>query len=183
MKNSRDLALVIIFAVLNFTIMLITNQITNLIYMIGLSYVFTILYAINASVAWLMYEGRRWRILAQAILFNTLASLFIPTMTIPLAIAAIIHALTADLIFNSFYGYFKTKNRLLWWIILLQIFFWATQPFWILIFLASLVYPLESVLKVFFIPTMTIGLPIMMISAIAGAIIGHRIFRRVENIY
>jgi len=183
MKNSKDLALIIVFAVLNFTIMLITNQITSLIYMTGLSYVFTILYAINASVAWLMYEGRRWRILAQAILFNTLASLLIPSRTIPLAIAGIVHAFTADLIFNSFYGYFESRNRLLWWIILLQIFFWATQPFWILVFLASLVYPLESVITIFFIPTMTIGLPIMTISAIAGAIIGYKIYRRVENIY
>lgn len=183
MKNSKDLALIIIFAVLNFTILLITDQITSLIYMIGLSYVFTILYAINASVAWLMYEGRRWRILGQAILFNTLASLFVPSRAIVLGIAGILHALTADLIFNSFYGNFKSRDKLLWWIILLQIFFWATQPIWFLVFLAWLVYPLESVLKVFFIPTMTVGLPIMMVSAIAGAIIGYKVFRRVENIY
>ena len=175
--------MIIIFAVLNFTIMLITNQITSVIYVIGLSYVFTIFYAINASVAWLMYEGRRWRIIGQAILFNTLALLFIPSRTIPGSVAGIVHAFTADLIFNSFYGYFKSRNRLLWWIILLQIFFWATQPFWILIFLASFVYPVENVITFFFIPTMTIGLPIMLISAIAGAIIGYRVFRRVENMY
>ena len=112
--NSRDLSLIIIVAVLQLTIMLITNQITSLVYMIGLSYVFTIFYAINASVAWLMYEGRRWRILAQAILANTLISLLIPSRTIPLAIAGIVHAFTADLIFNSFYGYFESRNRLLW---------------------------------------------------------------------
>jgi hypothetical protein len=182
MKNSRDLALIIVFAVLNFTIMLITAEITNLIYMIGLSYVFTVLYAINASVAWLMYEGRRWRILSQAILFNTLAVLFVPSKTVVSFISAISHALVADLIFNSFYGNFKSRDKLLWWIILLQIFFWATSPLWNLVFLSSFVYPLESVLKVFFIPTMTVGFPIMMVSAIAGAIIGYKIFRRVENI-
>jgi hypothetical protein len=130
-----------------------------------------------------MYEGRRWRIIIQSILFNTLALFFIPSRTIPGSVAAIVHAFTADYIFNSFYGYFKIRNRLLWWIVILQIFFWATQPFWILIFLGSLVYPLENVIKFFFIPTMTIGLPIMIISAIAGAIIGFRIYRRIEKIY
>lgn len=182
MKNTKDLALIIVFAVLNFTIMLITNQITNLLHVIGLSYVFTILYAINASVAWLMYRGRRWRILGQAVLFNILASTFIPSRAIALGIAGILNALAADLIFNSFHGYFESRNKLLWWIILLQVFFWGTSPFWNLIFLALFVYPLESVLMIFFIPAMTIGLPIMMIGAVAGAIIGHKIFRRVENL-
>jgi hypothetical protein len=163
--------------------MLITRQITSAIYIVGLSYIFTIFYAINASVAWLMYEGRRWRILAQAILANTLATLFIPGRTIPGTVAFIVHAFTADLIFNSFYGHFKSRNRLRWWIILLQIFFWVTQPFWILIFLASFVYPMENVITFFFIPTITIGLPITLISAIAGAIIGYRIYRRVKKIY
>ena len=175
--------MIIIFAVLNFTIMLITHQITSVIYVVGLSYVFTIFYAINASVAWLMYEGRRWRIFLQAILFNTLTSLFIPSSTIVLGVAGVLHAFTADLIFNSFYRQFKTKNRLLWWIILLQIFFWMTAPFFTFVFLASFVYPINSVLNIFLIPTLTVGLPIMIIEAIAGAIIGYKIFRRVENIY
>ena len=184
LKNSRDLSLVIIFAVLNFMIALIIGQFTRIITGVpGGAYALTILYAINATVAWLMYEGRRWRILLQALLFNTLASLFIPSMTIPGTIAFILHAFTVDLIFNSFYGYFQTRNKLLWWIILLQIFFWVTQPFWLLGFLAWFVYPLESVLRIFFIPTMTIGLPIIMIEAIAGAIIGYKIFRRVKNVF
>ena len=181
--KTRDLSLVIVFAVLNFVILLITNQITSLIPLnIGLSYVFTVLYAINASVAWLMYEGRRWRILAQAIIFNTLAAVFVPSRVFVLSIAGIVHALTADLIFNSFYGYFRLQNKLLLWIILLQSFFWATSPLWALVFLASLVYPLENVLTIFFIPTMTIGLPIMIVEAIAGGFIGYKIYRRVEKI-
>ena len=181
--KTKDLSFVVVFAVLNFVILLITNQITNIIPLtLGLSYIFTVLYAINASVAWLMYEGRRWRILAQAILFNTLAAVFVPSRVFVLSIAAIIHAFTADLLFNSFYGYFKLRNKLLWWIILLQIFFWATSPLWAFVFLASLVYPLENVLTYFFIPTMTIGLPIMMIEAIAGGCIGYKIYQRVEKI-
>ena len=183
MKNSRDLSLIIIVVVLNFTIMLITNQITSVIYVVGLSYVFTIFYAINASVAWLMYEGRRWRILLQAILFNTVTSLFIPSSTIVLGVSGVLHAFTADLIFNSFYSQFKTKNRLFWWIILLQIFFWVTAPFFTFVFLASFVYPINSVLNIFLIPTLTVGLPIMIIEAILGAIIGYKIFQRVENIH
>ena len=163
--------------------MLITNQITGVIYVVGLSYVFTIFYAINASVAWLMYEGRRWRILLQAILFNTLTSIFIPSSTIVLGVAGVLHAFTADLIFNSFYRQFKTNNKLFWWIILLQIFFWVTAPFFTFVFLASFVYPINSVLNIFLIPTLTVGLPIMVIEAILGAIIGYKIFQRVENIH
>jgi hypothetical protein len=181
--KTKDLSFVIVFAVLNFLIFLIANQITNLFPItLGLSYIFTVLYAINASVAWLMYEGRRWRILAQAIVFNTLTAVFVPSSVFVLSIAGIVHAFTADLIFNSFYGYFKLKNKLVWWIILLQVFFWATSPLWTLVFLASLVYPLENVLTLFFIPAMTIGLPIMLIEAIAGGYIGHKIYRRVEKI-
>ena len=181
--KTRYLSLIIIFAVLNFVILLITNQITNLIALtLGLSYIFTVLYAINASVAWLMYDGRRWLILAQAIIFNTLAAVFVPSRVFVLSIAGIVHAFTADLIFNSFYGYFKLRSKLLWWIVLLQIFFWATSPLWALVFLASLVYPLQNVLTLFFIPTMTIGLPIMMIEAVVGGYIGFKIYRRVEKL-
>lgn len=183
MKNSRDLSMIIVFAVLNFIIMLTIGQVVSMITSLPfLAYAITILYAINASVAWLMYEGRRWRILVQGILFNTLAALFIPSYLVPSAFAGILNVLTADLIFNSFYGSFKTKDKLVWWIILLSVFFWVMSPVWVLVFFSSLVYPLETVLSVFFIPAMSAMLPVIIIEAIAGGYIGYKIYRRVEKL-
>jgi hypothetical protein len=182
-KNTRDLALIIFFAVLNFIFMAVIGQVANSITGIpGIGYAFIIFYSIIASVAWLMYEGRRWRIFAQGLLFNSLAVLFIPSRRSPTVIGAILNVLIVDLIFDSVYGFFEKKNKLLWWIILLQVFFWAIAPLWDVLFLSLFVYPLESVLKVWFIPIMSLMLPVMMIEAVAGGYMGYKIYRRVGKL-
>lgn len=183
MKNSRDLAIIIFFAVLNFIFMAVIGQVANSIAIIpGIGYAFIMFYSIIASVAWLLYEGRRWRILAQGLLFNSLAILLIASRRSPIVIGAILNVFIVDLVFNSVYGFFKRKNKLFWWIILVQVFFWTMAPLWDVLFLSLFVYPLESVLKTWFIPIMSVMLPVMIIEAIAGGYIGYKIYQRAEKL-
>jgi hypothetical protein len=181
MKTSRDLALIVMFAVLTFVFQALIGQVPALITGVpGIGYAFTIVYSIIQSVAFLMYEGRRWRIFAQGLLFSLIAFPFIPTFTPPAAMAAILNSFIVDVVFNSLYGYFKKENRLFWWILLTQVYHWATLPLWLLPFI-SLFAPIQEVIEIWFIPVMSVMLPIMIVEAIAGSYIGYKIYKRVED--
>ena len=180
MKNSRDIALVIMFAALSFVFNLLIGQVPSLITGIpGIAYAFTIVYSIIQSVAYLMYGGRRWRILLQALLLSLLYFLFIPSWTLPVALATISNMFILDIIFNSFYGKFKRDNRLFRWILALQVYSWTAHSFMLLPFL-SLFIPMAAVISYF--SLVTVMLPIIIIEAIAGSYIGYKIYRRVEKI-
>jgi len=182
MKNSRDLALVVMFAAISFVFNVSVGQVPSLITGIpGIAFVFTIVYSIIQSVAYLMYEGRRWRILAQALLLNVLYFLFIAGWRLPaLPMATITNMLIVDLIFNSLYGKFKRDNRLFRWILALQLFSWITYSFIILPFLLPFI-PMEDVIT-YFVTVLIIWLPIIIVEAVAGSYIGYKIYRRVEKI-
>ncbi len=181
MKNSRDIALIIVFAAISLVFNVLIGQVPRLITAIrGIEYAFTIVYSIIQSVAYLMYGGRRWRILAQALLLSSLYFLFIPTWTPPLAMATITNMFIVDLIFNTFYGKFKRDNRLFWWILALQVYSWITHTGMVLGF-TLLFAPMEAVLAVF-VPLMSVMLPIIIIEAIAGSYTGYKIYGRVEKI-
>jgi hypothetical protein len=182
MKKSRDLALIVMFAVLTFVFQALIGQVPNLVTGIpGIGYAFTIVYSIIQSVAFLLYEGRRWRIFAQGLLFSLIAFPLIPTFTPPAAMAAILNSFIVDVVFNSFYGYFRKENRLFWWILITQVYHWSTLPLWLLPFL-SLVAPIEEVMEIWFIPVFSVMLPIMIAEAAAGSYIGYKIYKRVKNI-
>ena len=180
MKNSRDIALVIMFAALSFVFNLLIGQVPSLITGIpGIAYAFTIVYSIIQSVAYLMYGGRRWRILLQALLLSLLYFLFIPSWTLPVALATISNMLIVDIIFNSFYGKFKRDNRLFRWILALQVYSWTAYSFIVLPFL-SLFIPMEAVIA-YFVSLGIVWLPVTIIEAVAGSYIGYKTYRRVER--
>jgi len=180
MKNSRDIALIIMFSALSFVFNVLIGQVPSLITGIpGIAYAFTIVYSIIQSVAYLMYGGRRWRILAQALLLSLLYFLFIPSWTLPVAMATITNMFIVDLIFNSFHGKFKRDNRLFLWILALQIYSWITHSFIVIPFLLLFI-PMAAVMAYFNI--LTVMLPIIIIEAIAGSYIGYKIYRRVKKI-
>ena len=183
MISSRDLALVIVFAVMSFTFMLLIGQVPRLITGIpGIGYAFTIVYAINQAVAVLMYEGRRWRIFSQGLLVGLLALLFIPALDPAISMATILNSFIVDVVFNSVYGSFKRKNRLLWWATLSLVYYYATHSLWIVLFSSLLFYPFEVVMKNWFIPIMSVMLPVMILEAIAGGYLGYKIYRRIEKL-
>ena len=179
MENSRDIALIVMFAAISFVFNSLIGQVPSLITGIpGIAYTFTIVYSIIQSVAYLMYGGRRWRILTQALLLSLLYFLFIPSWPLPVSLATITNFFIVDLIFNSFHGKFKRNNKLFWWILVLQLFSWTTHSFIVLPFL-SLFIPMTAVIAYFDI--LIVMLPIIVIEAIAGSYIGYKIYGRVEN--
>ncbi len=183
LKNSRDLTLVIMFAVLSFVFMALIGQVPRLITGVrGIGYAFTIIYTIANTVVYLMYEGRRWRIFAQGTLYGLLSLSLVQYNQIPTALATIVTSFLIDLIFNSYYRFFQSKKKLVWWSILGQVCFWTMHPFWILLFSSSLFFPLEVVLTGWFFPIMSVMLPLMIVEAVAGGFIGYKIYRRVENL-
>jgi hypothetical protein len=181
MKNSRDLALIVMFVAISFVFNVSVGQVPSLITGIpGIAFVFTIVYSIIQSVAYLMYEGRRWRILAQALLLNLLYFLFIAGWTLPVVMGTITNMFIVDLIFNSLYGKFKRDNRLFRWILALQVCSWITYSFIVLPFLLLFI-PMEAVVT-YFVTVVIVWLPIIIVEAVAGSYIGYKIYRRVEKI-
>jgi hypothetical protein len=178
--NSRDLALVAMFVALSFVFKELFGQIEAFTGIPGSDFALTIIYSIIQSVAYLMYGGRRWRILAQALLLNLLYFLFIPTWIPPVLMATVLNWFIVDIVFNSFYGKFERDNRLFRWILALQIFAWTTYSFMLLPFL-SLFIPLEDVIA-YFAAFGIVWFPVTIAEAVAGSFIGYKIFRRVEKI-
>jgi hypothetical protein len=187
MWSSRDISLIITFSALTLIFGVLIGRVPDLITGIaGIGYVFTIVYSISQSVLWSLFEGRRWRILVKVLIVR-LISLFLFTSgnlsyIIPPTLATILNSAIIDIFFNSFYSYFKRKNKLFWWIILAQLYFWSTHTLWILVFTSILYFPFESVIQYWFIPVALVMLPIMIIEAIIGGSIGYKIYRRVEKL-
>jgi hypothetical protein len=177
---SRDLALVAMFVALSFVFKELFGQIEAFTGIPGSDFALTIVYSIIQSVAYLMYGGRRWRILAQALLINLLYLLFIPTWIPPVLMATILNWFIVDIVFNSFYGKFERDNRLFRWILALQIYSWTTYSFMLLPFLALFIS--TEVAITYFVTIGIIWLPITIAQAVAGSYIGYKIFRRVERI-
>jgi hypothetical protein len=112
--NSRTLALVTILAVTSFIYSASTVQLTSMMTGIpGLGAIFTIGTVIIFGVAFLLFEGGRWRFFVMTILYNILL-LSVLVSRGSFQILRIIPALTAtfiqDVLFNSVYGFFKKKN-------------------------------------------------------------------------
>ena len=180
--SSRDVAIIITFAVLNFVFGVLIGQVPRLITGIpGIGYALTIVYSITITVSFLMYEGRRWRMFAQGLLFTLLNLIIAQSDVIPALISSILTVLAFDVILNSVYPFFERKNQLVRWSIIGQVFYWALSPFLILLSF-SLFFPIQEVLFTWFIPIMSVMLPVMMIEAIIGGYIGYKIYHRVERL-
>jgi hypothetical protein len=175
-------SLIILFGVLSFVFQVIIGQVPHLITGIpGIGFAFTIIYSIIQSVAWLLFDGRRWRILGLGLLSNLLAVLFISSWTPPVAMATTVNSLIVDLIFNQIYGSFQRKNKQRLWIILAQVYYWATQSVWTVLFY-SLFVPLDEVIINWVIPIMPLMFPIMVVEALVGSNIGYNLYRKVNKI-
>jgi hypothetical protein len=170
--------------VTGFIFLVLIGQVPRLITGIpGITYAFHIVYSILQSVSWLMFEGRRWRIVTQGLLLSTLALTVVPVWNPAIAVSTIINMLIVDLVFNSFYGIFERKKKLLQWVLLGQVYYWSTHSLWVLLFSSLLLYPFEALLNNWFIPIMLVMLPVIIIEGIAGSYIGYKTYRRVEKIH
>ena len=185
MWSSRDVAYVVVFAVLSTINLATVVQFSAYLILIpGIAYAVDIFGAIFAGVAFLLYRGKRWRILMQGIL---IALLTLPIYLGPgdapgnilARIPIMIKALLVDLIFISLYGSFERRNKLYYLTILQVIFFFSVGPFIDMLYL-SLFAPFEVLwLTYYFIVLM---LPIIIVVSVIGGSIGYKIYRRVEKI-
>jgi hypothetical protein len=181
--KSKDLTLIIVFAVLGLAYTVFVAQMGYLITGIsGVNFLFIIGYAIFISSQLLMYEGRKWRFLVSTILF---ALLIIPThfagtpYNILPRIPIVVNAFFTDLIFNNAYGFFESRNKLFWWTILVSLEYNVTSPF-LSIVLYYLFYPPEFVAA--FINVVLLMLPVIIIESIAGGYLGYKVYERVEKL-
>ena len=170
------------FGALNFVFAALMGQVPRLIIGIpGIGYILNIFYTITITVALLLYEGRKWRFLMQAIIF-ALLTLFLDVSPIALLskISLILNAFVLDLVFNSFYPSFQKNDKLVWWAIIGQVYYWTTDSLW-LVLVSLFFYPWEGVIASWSI-IMPFLLPIIVIEAILGCYIGYKIYTRVKNI-
>lgn len=182
MWNSRDVAFIIMFSVLNFVYTALVGQLawllsgiqgTNLLLIIG--------GVIINSFALLYFKGRRWRFAVYQILF---AILVIPTYLLgaPFDIVAktpiVIVGLLSDIIFNSFYGLFEKKKKLMWWAIIDMLAFFLMTPFISVLFFSFIYAP--AVVSGF-INVILFALPVVIIESVIGAVIGYRIYLRIKT--
>jgi hypothetical protein len=181
-KNSRDVTLTVMFAVLSFLFSLLIGRVVGMITIPGFVYVLSIFYSIIQSLSFLMYKGRRWRLFSQALLSTLLFIMIINPAFRPNEMAILLNIFIADVVFNSFYGSFEKNNKLLWLTILFQVYYWISYSLSILLFNVALFHQFERFMANWFIPVMSVMLPVMIIEAIAGSYIGYRIYRRVEKL-
>jgi hypothetical protein len=182
MLSSRDLALVTILASLCFVSAAAIAQLGYLITGInGIGYVYTIILATQTSLALLIYEGRRWRFLAQMTLF-TLLTIPTPIGGAPFdalgKLSYVITALLTDILSNSIHPLFNRAQRLLYWSIFNGLFFWILKPF-ISIITFNLFYAPEF--AVTFSSVVVILLPVIIAQSSAGGYLGFEIYRRLNK--
>ena len=183
--SSRDVALVIMFAAIVTVFRFLIGRFVGMVSMItfpGFVYTLSIFYSIVQSASFLLFRGRRWRFLSLGLLSTLLFFIFVSPVFRPNEMAILLNYFVIDVVFNSFYGSFEQKNRLLWLAIIFQLYYWIAYAFWILFFNAALFYPFEQFLNNWFIPVMSVSLPVMIIEAIVGSYIGYKIYKRVEKL-
>ena len=183
MISSRDLALIVLIAVVNFVFLALVGQVPRVITGIpGIGYAFSIFYAITITAAALLFEGRRWRMFIESILF---ASLSLPTayggapFNIILRIPILIKMFIFDIGFNSGYPFFQKKNRLVWLSIFGSLFYFGAGPY-LDVLILSLFYTPELLAP--FYTAVSLMLPVIIVEAIAGGYIGYKIYKRVEKL-
>jgi len=146
------------------------------------AYLLSIFFSIFLSLSFLMYKGKRWRLFSQGIISSLLYIIFINPSIRATEMATITNLFICDLIFNSFYGLFEQKKRLLWLTLSYQIFYWATHAIWYLVYSSIFFYSFEGMMNYWFIPIMSILIPIMVFEGIIGGLTGYKIYGRVEKL-
>lgn len=183
MWSSRDLTLVILLAVASFAYTALIGQLAWLFTGIPASnLVFTIGHAVIISLSLLIYQGKRWRFFLQHVLF---AILVIPTylqgtpFEILPRLGIVMHGIQADILFNTIYGFFKERNKLVWLSIFIAVEFFLAAPF-INIIWFSLIYPPAFVTLL--IDTILLLLPVVIVESLVGGLIGYKIYQRVKEV-
>lgn len=183
MWETRDLTLVILLAVVSFIYTQLIGQLGNLITGIqGFNYFFIIGHMIFVSFGFLIYGGKRWRLLLQGILAALLTlTTFLSGVPFDIVskIPMILTSLFGDLIFNSFYSQFENQNKLNWLALLVVIGYMLMLPVFVSLNM-FLFYPPQALNS--YISVYVLLFPVTLIETIIGGLIGYQIFKRVKNV-
>ncbi len=183
MWGTRDLTLVILLAVVSFIYTQLIGQLGNLVTGIqGFNYFFIIGHMIFVSFGFLIYGGRRWRLLLQGILAALLTlTTFLSGAPFDIVskIPMILTSFFGDLIFNSFYSRFENQNKLNWLALLVVIGYMLILPVFVSLNM-FLFYPPQALNS--YISVYVLLFPVTLIETIIGGYIGYQIYRRVKNI-
>ncbi len=182
MQKTRDITLIIFFAVLSFIFYATIGQLPVTITGIrGIGYGFLIIHGIPQAVAMMFFEGRRWRFFAMHTLF---AFLSLPTQLggapfdiigrIPLILVGFV----ADVVVNSFYKIAKKNDKIKWWITLGSAFRWAIDPF---IFLIIINLHVATDILPIYLPIFLLLTPLIVVEGAATGYIAYKIYIRVNK--
>ena len=184
MLNSKEIAFIIIMAVLGFVLAIGLSQVTKMITGIpGSNYLCCIFLAIYTSFSLLLHEGKRGRFFLQYALFTVL---IIPTFLggPPFDVLARLNffltAFIIDLVFNNLYKTFKNTNKTKWWTTSGTLLFWVMLPFFSII-IKPLFFPNQYISV--FISTISALMPLIIIQALAGGFIGYNIYHRTKKVF
>lgn len=180
--NSKDIALIITLAVTGFVYTALVFQIGFLFSGIpGSNYLFVIGQAIWNSIAFLLFEGKRWRLLFTITLFGLLtmptSAMGTPFNILP-RIPLILNALQLDIIMNTVYPFFKRKNKLMWAAIVFSL-----ENFIIDGILRLATYPVfySPEYASTFVGIFLMMLPVIIIESAAGGYLGFKIYDIISN--
>jgi len=181
--NTKDLSIVILISVAGLIYITLVNPLRALCAGIPCSrYVFSFGNMILISLALLLYRGKRWRFLLQGIL--------IALLTLPLnggsinftiisgGALIIVNSLHGDIIFNSFYDFFKSRKKLKHWAII------STTQFYIMAILLNIInfYLFFSTIELMaYFNSLLLIVPLVIIECYLGAEIGFRVFQRIKT--
>jgi hypothetical protein len=180
MWSSRDVALIIITAVLVFVLTVLIFQLaTRITGVQGTSFIFTFAFATFISLTFLLFEGRRWRFFCHNALY---ALLTLPTSTggIPFDIfprlVIILAGFPLDLILNSFYNHFKSRDGLMWWSVLTGLATFSIIPL-----MQILIFPIyfSSGFVTAYTNTVILMSPFLIGGGIVGGYLGYKLYKRV----
>jgi len=183
MWKSRDVALVILFAVTSVVSVYLFGQLGWMFFRVpGSNMALIIGGVIINSIALLMFEGRRWRFLLMQIIF---VILILPTYLVgtPFSILPripiLINAIHADILYMSIYGFFKKRNQLKLWTVITAIEFFLVNPLLTGIAFTYL-FPPEFVST--FITVVLLLIPVSVTESVIGALIGYKLYQKTRKI-
>ena len=183
MWETRDLTLVIILAVVSFIYTQLVGQLGTIITGIqGFNYLFIVGHMVFISFGFLIYEGKRWRLLLQGILAALLTlTTFLSGAPFDIVskIPMILTSFFGDLIFNSLYQRFERRNKLIWLAILVVIGYMLMLP--VFVSLNMFLFYLPQALNMY-INVYVLLFPVTITETVIGGYLGYQIYRRVKGV-
>ena len=180
MWSSRDISLVIITAVVAFVFQALIFGLPKTITGIPFSNSVTSIWgALTVSLAFLLFEGRRWRFSVHNILyvFLTFPTPFVgPPFDVPPRLVSILAGIIADLLLNLIYQKSKNSNKLLWWSILVSVFFFNLIP---ILNLPVMPFFLTQSAIDMIVNGIIVTTPFRIIGQIAGGYLAYQVYTRV----